>query len=56
MNKKELIALLEQLDVPDDTPIVRVSGLGMEKVLDLRSEFIRDQFAKAESFTAIVID
>lgn len=56
MNKKEMIDLLEQLDVPDDTPIGTYSDFGFETILDVRVCTIDDQPNKTESFTAIVID
>lgn len=35
LTKKELIDALTQLDVPDDTLVVRQSGIGFEDIYDV---------------------
>lgn len=55
--KKQLIDTLLNLDVPDDTIVVKASGIGFEDIYEVRTQNIVSSFFKDnEEFPAIVLD
>jgi hypothetical protein len=57
ITKKELIDAILKLDVPDDTIVVKSSGIGFEDIYDVRTQNIVNSFpGKDEELPAIVLD
>jgi hypothetical protein len=57
LTKKQLIDALINLDVPDDTIVVKASGIGFEDVYDVDVQNIVSSFIKDnEEFPAIVLN
>lgn len=57
LTKKTLIEKLMSLEVPDDTIVVRASGIGFEDIYDIRTQDLCfSSFSKDKEFTAIVLD
>lgn len=57
ITKKELIDDLLKLDVPDDTIVVKTSGIGFEDIYDVKTQNIVSSFVNQdEEFPAIVLD
>jgi hypothetical protein len=57
ITKKELIDALLKLDVPDDTIVVKTSGIGFEDIYDVGTQNIVNQFTdKDKELPAIVLD
>jgi len=55
--KKQLIDALINLDVPDDTIVVKASGIGFEDIYGVNTQNIVSSFFKDnEEFPAIVLD
>ena len=55
--KKELIEKLMSLEVPDDTIVVKSSGIGFEDIYDIRTQDLCfSSFLKEGEFPAIVLD
>lgn len=54
--KKQLIDELLKLDIPDDTIVVKASGIGFEDVYGVDTQTIVSSFIKDnEEFPAIII-
>lgn len=57
ITKKELIDALLKLDVPDDTIVVKTSGIGFEDIYDVKTQNIVNWFNdKDKEIPAIVLD
>lgn len=57
LTKKQLIDALHNLDVPDDTIVVKSSGIGFEDIYDVNTQNIVSSFFKDnKEFPAIVLD
>ena len=55
--KKQLIDALINLDVPDDTIVVKASGIGFEDIYDVNTQNIVSSFkGNNKEFPAIVLD
>ena len=55
--KKQLIDALINLDVPDDTIVVKSSGIGFDDVYDVNTQNIVSSFkGNIKEFPAIVLD
>ena len=55
--KKQLIDVLINLDVPDDTIVVKASGIGFDDVYDVNTQNIVSSFkGNIKEFPAIVLD
>lgn len=55
--KKQLIDALINLDVPDDTIVVKASGIGFDDVYDVNTQNIVSCFkGNIKEFLAIVLD
>jgi len=57
LTKKQLIDALTNLDVPDDTIVVKSSGIGFEDVYNVDVQNIVSSFIKDDNeFPAIVLN
>jgi hypothetical protein len=57
ITKKELIDALLKFDVPDDTIVVKTSGIGFEDINDVKTQNIVNWFNdKDKEIPAIVLD
>jgi hypothetical protein len=57
LTKKQLIDALLNLDVPDDTIVVKASGIGFEDIYDVNTQnIVSSSFKDNEEFPAIVLD
>lgn len=57
ITKKELIDALLKLDVPDDTIVVKTSGICFEDIYDVKTQNIVNWFNdKDKEIPAIVLD
>ena len=57
LTKKQLIDALNNLDVSDDTIVVKASGIGFEDIYDVEVQNIVSSFAKEnDEFPAIVLN
>jgi hypothetical protein len=57
LTKKQLIDVLNNLDVPDDTIVVKASGIGFEDIYDVDVQNIVSSFIKDNNeFPAIVLN
>ena len=57
ITKKELIDALLKLDVPDDTIVVKTSGIGFEDIYDVKTQNIVNwPNDKDKEIPAIVLD
>ena len=57
LTKKQLIDSLLSLDVPDDTIVVKASGIGFEDIYDVNTQNIVSSFSNDnEEFPAIVLN
>lgn len=55
--KKQLIDALLKLDVPDDTIVVKASGIGFEDIYDVKTQnIVSSSFKDNEEFLAIILD
>jgi hypothetical protein len=56
LTKKQLIDALINLDVPDDTIVVRASGIGFVDVYDVEVKAIVNHFKDNNEFPAIILN
>ncbi len=56
LTKKQLIDALINLDVPDDTLVVKETGIGFEDVFDVRVQNIVSALKENEEFPAIILN
>lgn len=57
LTKKQLIDSLLSLDVPDDTIVVKASGIGFEDIYDVNTQnIVSSSFNDNEEFPAIVLN
>lgn len=57
LTKKQLIDALLNLDVPDDTIVVKASGIGFEDIYDVSTQdIVGSSFKDNKEFSAIVLD
>jgi hypothetical protein len=57
LTKKQLIDALVNLDVPDDTIVVKASGIGFEDVYDVEVQNIVSSFKDINNeFPAIILN
>ena len=57
LTKKQLIDALINLDVPDDTIVVKASGIGFEDIYDVNTQnIVSSSFKDNKEFLAIVLD
>ena len=57
LTKKQLIDALLNLDVPDDTIVVKASGIGFEDIYGVNTQNIVSSFSKEnDEFPAIVLE
>ena len=57
LTKKQLIDSLLSLDVPDDTIVVKASGIGFEDIYNANTQnIVSSSFKDNEEFLAIVLD
>ena len=57
LTKKQLIDALLNLDVPDDTVVVKASGIGFEDIYGVNTQnIVSSSFKENDEFPAIVLD
>ncbi len=56
LTKKQLIDALVNLDVPDDTIVVKETGIGFEDVFDVKVQNIVSALKENEEFPAIILN
>ncbi len=56
LTKKQLIDALINLDVPDDTLVVKETGIGFEDVFDVRVQNIVSALKENDEFPAIILN
>ena len=56
LTKKQLIDSFVNLDVPDDTIVVKASGIGFEDVYDVDVQNIVNSFKDNNEFPAIILN
>lgn len=57
LTKKQLIDAILNLDVPDDTIVVKASGIGFEDIYDVNTQnIVSSSFNDNKEFLAIVLD
>jgi hypothetical protein len=56
LTKKQLIDALINLDVPDDTLVVKETGIGFEDVFDVKVQNIVSALKENEEFPAIILN
>ena len=57
LTKKQLIDALLNLDVPDETVVVKASGIGFEDIYDVNTQnIVSSSFKDNKEFPAIVLD
>jgi ribosomal protein RSM22 (predicted rRNA methylase) len=57
LTKKQLIDALLNLDVPDETVVVKASGIGFENIYDVNTQnIVSSSFKDNKEFLAIVLD
>jgi hypothetical protein len=56
LTKKQLIDALLNLDVPDETVVVKASGIGFEDIYDVNTQNIVSSSFKDNKEFAIVLD
>jgi hypothetical protein len=56
LTKKQLIDALVNLDVPDDTLVVKETGIGFEDVFDVKVQNIVSALKENDEFPAIILN
>jgi hypothetical protein len=57
LTKKQLIDALVNLDVPDDTIVVKASGIGFEDVYDVKVQnIVSSSYKDNNEFPAIILN